>query len=306
MMPRYDYIHWTSHLIREEDVIDVNFPNEDFILEITKNELPLHFYISNFLENKSSCFLVGFSGAMANRNANTYPPFFSFRNTSNSINMPLLSVSDPTMSLNDSLQLGWYAGNNKNVHLQKEIAKVIDHIARKYDKTPILCGGSGGGFASLAISSLLTVENYAFVWNPQTDITKYYKRFVLSYINTAYPENTGNKIRNFMKFCQKREVIFNLSDMVLSTKTKAIFLQNKSDSHAETHAMPFLKKQCFELISDDFFKKNQYHVVFDNWGEGHVAPSLKAINYILTEINNRTSILDIIVDIRNRFESREF
>lgn len=298
MRQAYDYTSWSKYVLRAKIGNSCHFPDKDFILEIVDNDLPFHFYATNFLHNESPYFIVGFNGAMSHRSIDTIPPFFSFKNIAKATNLPLLSVSDSTLYLNKTLTLSWYAGNHKITNMQKNIARVIEDFAYKYNKIPILCGGSGGGFASLAISSLLDIENIVLAWNPQTDITKYYKRFVRSYIQSAYPYFKNDIFEEFIQFYKKNELLYELTEIELSNKSQVLYLQNKSDNHTEIHAMPFLKKHNFLKLEENIFYKKRYYMLLAEWGSGHVPPPPKTINFILNKIHSFGNLKNIIPDIK--------
>lgn len=297
MKTKFNYENWADEVVFSSNYDDFEFLDKDYVLELAIEEAFLHFFSFNFIDNDCPYFIVGFSGAMSNRSVNALPPFFSFKGISKSTNIPLLSVSDFTLYLNKNLKLSWYLGCYKSQNFQKIIARVIESFSKKYNKTPILCGGSGGGFASLAISSLLEIKNVAFVWNPQTDITKYYKRFVLDYIKTAFPHINHNEIREFSKYASDNDILYSLiNGYSLSEKSTVLYLQNESDNHTEIHAFPFIEKYNFSLLNNYYIRDN-YYVLVAQWGDGHVAPSQQLINYILKEISKDNCMDNIIFNL---------
>ncbi|WEI19351.1 hypothetical protein PY247_04980 [Acinetobacter proteolyticus] len=60
------------------------------------------------------------------------------------MNLPLISISDPSLSLSNDLTLAWYAGNHLERNLPEKISVLLDQIFEKLQIKPILIGGSGG------------------------------------------------------------------------------------------------------------------------------------------------------------------
>ena len=66
--------------------------------------------IDSFDEKKG--FLVCFSGAVTNRECK-YAPFFSGLNIAKKLEMPIISISDPSLSISNDCNLAWYAGKER-------------------------------------------------------------------------------------------------------------------------------------------------------------------------------------------------
>lgn len=239
-----------------------------------------------------SHFLVVFNGAVK-RGKGIYPPFFSGVNLASETSLPVVSIADPTLGMDDNITLGWYGGNNNINSLQSLIVCLIDGLARKLNSMPILVGGSGGGFASLATLSKLT-SGKAVVWNPQTDIKKYYKPTYDTYKSVAFFGQENNI----------KEKVFVNELMADDGEKTVIYLQNKNDSfHIESHARPFFKKS---LINPDLFgfqRDSTFVYIMGDWrGGGHVSPPAMALISIVNILNNNLSLDEVSEIFHNNLE----
>lgn len=308
----FSFEKWSNQVFTFDTVEDIDFKDipikDNFILEITNKGMPLHLLFGGFSVKKN--FIVGFSGALSKRTESMAPPFFSFLNIAKEINAPHILVADPTLYLSKNLKLAWYAGNEQYINLQQDIALVISKAASYFESSPVITGGSGGGFASLAISNYLNVEHRIFIWNPQTSIDKYYKRFVDEYANVAFPAYRNLKMDKTFELIQSKGILKDVISKPLNDKAKLLYIQNYSDGHRVAHTEPFLEGQGFSggMISDRSIKyslDDEKLVVLANWGEGHVEPPRAVIYYIVSELIKGNSIVNITENIFRIFD-RDF
>lgn len=304
----FDLKKWANKFIEFDTVNDINLERvcfeEKFILIIKNEGLPLHILLDGFKSNKN--FLVGFSGALSSRNEKILPPFFSFLNIAKENGSPYMLVSDPSLYLSKDLKLAWYAGNERYLNLQKDIAIIINKLSIHFNSSPVLAGGSGGGFASLAVSSYINVTHSIFVWNPQTNIENYYKRFVEDYIKSAFPEHKGLELKKALNSIQLKKVLTDISSVSINSRAKLLYVQNYSDWHRETHTKPFLESQGFiknmnNNLSKKYFINSQSMVLLANWGEGHKVPPKQIIQFALHKMINNIEVASIIDDIFELF-----
>lgn len=108
--------------------------------------------------------------------------------------------SDPTLWMDESIQLGWFAGwPGSNV--QRDIAGWITAAANALGcETVMLLGSSGGGFAALQVSALIP-GSLCLPFNPTTHIHKYWVNgdpnlhgTERKFIEVAYPHAAPNGI----------------------------------------------------------------------------------------------------------------
>lgn len=248
---------------------------------------------------ESNTVFVCFGGAVTSRTG-TSAPFFSGVSIAKKLNAPMISVSDPTLSLSHQLGLGWYVGHEGFIDLPSYIARLLDSFVERTGARLIIFGGSGGGFASLLILSLLQTNNVsAFVWNPQTSIARYSLPSVRRFLEVAFPTNLSSS--NIDKDLGATGVIFDLSSCVplLSREKQIVYLQNSSDWHAQMHAEPFLSKfGASEKASKEVFLFNNYLAYWEgNWGEGHIPPSQEIIISGLGLLLSGKSPLDTVLEL---------
>ena len=305
----FSFEKWSNQVFTFDTVEDIDFKRlsfkSSFILEVVNSGAPLHFLFGGFSIQKD--FIVGFGGALSKRTKSMYPPFFSFLSIAKEINSPHILVADPTLYLSEDLKLAWYAGNDKYTNLQQDIALVVSKAAEFFKLSPVLTGGSGGGFASLAISNYLNIQHSIFIWNPQTNISQYHRKFVNEYTNVAFPESKGLNISKSFELIQSKGILTNVLERPINCKAKLLYLQNYSDAHRLVHTEPFLKGQKFDssLISNNAIKyklDDEKLVMLANWGEGHIEPPRIAIYYILNEFIKGNSIVNISENLFKIFD----
>lgn len=171
-------------------------------------------------------------------------------------------VSDPSLTLDNSLMLSWYAGNYKQPDLQQTLVLIFKKIAESLgsDRT-VFFGGSGGGFASLFYASYFR-NSLALVFNPQTDVAMYSERAVRDFAEKAFNITPGqdNPLSELPP-----QIIVDLRQIYGEPKdTKIAYLQNSNDtSHTERHLRPFTKAIHPET---EFLLLNQ------PWQHGHSPP----------------------------------
>lgn len=246
--------------------------------------------------NETSTLLVGLSGAVTSRKGKK-APFFSGLGIANSLQLPIVSVSDITLALDDELSIGWYAGNKDIPDFPVQLAKILDALSETLQAKLLLFGGSAGGFASLAIASFLKTEATLLVWNPQTAIEDYVPQFVEHYYNTAFPsESKSEKYfdKNKFKDCmEKYSIIHNIRKFKIPQNIQFLYLQNLTDWHLQKHAIPYLDN--FELNrygASSFIDKSSKKIFFlGEWGEGHAVPPYEMILYIMKHLISFNNVI---------------
>lgn len=234
------------------------------------------------------CVIICFSAAVPSRE-NKKPPFFSGLKISDTLNYPLIAISDPSLAMHEKISLGWYAGNFNHPYLQKTIRKFVDNITDAVTGKVIIIGGSGGGFAGLANNFFEEPSKFnTIVWNPQVSITDYYSSFVERYtkfcwdfLSSNYPLDVIGKFNNL-------GILHDLKNHKFKTKGKIVYLQNISDSsHYQKHCMSFVSSfNMEEKDNGDYirvFQKGHLEVKVGDWGKGHVSPPNEIL---LKEIKN--------------------
>lgn len=138
------------------------------------------------LVNKGSRELVVvFHGAMV-KGHHHLPRFEWLRTLDERTDYSCLFLSDPTLTLDPALLLGWYLGwDRMNLYpLLAETAKKATE-ATGAEKI-ILAGSSGGGYAALQVSPHLP-GSLAIPFNAQTAINRYHWNAQISYLRRIMP-----------------------------------------------------------------------------------------------------------------------
>lgn len=241
--------------------------------EIADSDNPYHILIDG-LERCDDYILVGFSGAVSNRE-NSQPPYFSFRNVAVKANVGLIAFSDPSLNLSNQLNLAWYAGNYINGNIAQQISDILDEIVFKTGKKLILAGGSGGGFAALNIHSKMRLFQMAksFVWNPQTDITKYIDFFVRKYHKIAFNKEVAYSVADIEKYFLQHSIPF------LVTKNpfleQLVFINGYDPGHIRKHIRGMI---------NTLNNKDKNRIFMGDWGNGHIQPPNDVIISVISSL----------------------
>ncbi|WP_146112349.1 lysophospholipase [Arthrobacter sp. MYb222] len=211
--------------------------------------------------------LVVFHAALSSKAKSL--PMFAGRRLASQLPVNRLSISDPTLTLNDNLRLAWFAGSEKQPGLQSAISKIVRHATNRDEKI-IYFGSSGGGFAALQYAARHP-GSIAVPINPQTDIARYNPVSVAKWVTSAWP-NLDSKNGRILppvytdvskQYCRQRDA-------------KVFYIQNTGDiSHVRNHQKPFLRR----IHSQNFCK-----MIDVNVGKGHVPPSPSFLLNILERI----------------------
>lgn len=99
----------------------------------------------------------------------------------------ILFLSDPTLHLHEGLRLAWFIGTADD-DATEHARDLIRHVSEQLDiKQLIICGGSSGGYASIALAPHFP-DALAIAWSPQTNVRRYGKVWAEWLRRTAFPE----------------------------------------------------------------------------------------------------------------------
>jgi len=236
-----------------------------------------------YKENNIDFFMVVFTAAVSAREKKQ-PPFFSGKSLSISQNIPLVSISDPTLMLDNDITLAWYAGNRYIPNLQFIISQIIDKISISINKKPFIIGGSGAGFSALVQSILLKSEAIICIWNPQTNIDAYLFEPVKKYYTVAFnkksiDDSDSDSLSLPMQFEFPTEYISKINFKDIKSNKQILYFQNISDWHMQKHCASFLTNLKLNRYFDSIFTDERGKIVFyfGNWGKGHVVPPINLL-----------------------------
>lgn len=305
----YDLRCWKHVPLFERNIAEPWIENpSDGLYHFTEKTLQVDLLLTGMEKlQKSPVVLVCFSGAISSRIGKS-APFFSGTGIAKRLDVPIISVADPTLSLSHELSLSWYLGNHEVHELPSRISKLLDVFAEVTGARLILFGGSGGGFASLLILSLLKSANAsAFVCNPQITISNYPAPLVKRFLTIAFPcVPTSEDLRNWLDTTGVPHDL-NYHDLLLTTKKSILYIQNKSDSHTESHARPFLENfKLRKKISAEVVKCSKNIAYWEgSWGVGHVVPPLHVIESALKQLLFTNDVSSVALALENEHASQQ-
>lgn len=234
--------------------------------------------------------MVVFSGAITNRQKRT-PPFASGRNLAPGLGVPLIAISDPTLSLDRTMNIGWYAGTAMH-DVQSAVDDLLQPLATRLAGDLWLVGGSAGGFAALDMAHRLGRHCSAFVWNPQTSITEYLPNYAKKFAKIAFPRLGGQlqapdwkqRLRQEARSWGRRVEL--ISDVVpAQAPHRMLYLQGVDDWHMQSHCAPYLKEHGYARRAPGIWTRGEDRCIWiAETGEGHTPPAPAAIHDILSRL----------------------
>ena len=175
---------------------------------------------------------VIFHAALSSK-ATRYPVFMGASITED---MPTnrIFISDPSLYINETLRLAWYAGNRKQPKLQWTLRSILNTLIPKHHRV-VTFGPSGGGFAALYFATKFAGATAVPV-NPQTDLAMYLPSEVARYAEQAWGITGKDALGQIPS-------VTNLAPLYRAApETRAFYVQNRNDvSHVNRHLTPFLE-----------------------------------------------------------------
>ncbi|WP_155629683.1 hypothetical protein [Burkholderia territorii] len=251
-------------------------PNCAHIIPV--NDLLIEFLLVDRRSPALFCFLHG----NAPRSEVFKLPVFSGVSMMNDVNSSVLIFSDPALLLDPGLTLAWHVGTATTPlqYLYELITEKVRSVLAP--ERLVFWGGSGGGFASLYLSTRFA-DSTAFVWNPQTSI--------LAFEETA--------VRNFGRVCFGTEDLATLRERLEnvavadlwrvypSDGNRVIYLQNFTDWHTDYHLKPFLSHSSFRGVRGTQFwgwLEDRFFLHLGSLAQGHEPPPKEVINAFLVRL----------------------
>lgn len=204
--------------------------------------------LESLLYNKGSKTLVVSLHGALNRKTFRLPRFERLSSLAG-VEASALFISDPSLFIDDTLELGWFTGW-EGYNLFPVLAELIKRAADEVGASQIvISGSSGGGFASLQIASLID-HSVALAFNPQTDIHRYWQGgdptkhgAVRKYIEVLYPSAAPDGIWKIdwdvdwsVQYGTLHSAVRRFREPV---NCSVVYLNNKNDFHVKQHFEPF-------------------------------------------------------------------
>lgn len=217
---------------------------------------------------ESKTLIVSLHGAL---NRGKYKlPRFEWRRTLGRLDAARLYLSDSTLELNNTIEIGWYIGTAQQ-DLISEYARIVQGVVIGGGYNRVLCvGSSAGGFAALALSRQIP-DSVAVVFSPQTTIAGYNQMHRKALAGAAF--------KGYMAFDQI-EAEFGSRVNMRKLYTASLdrnyvhFVQNTRDRfHFEAHYAPFALSFGVDPERGGLAvgRKASFHPL--RLGEGHSPPS---------------------------------
>lgn len=230
-----------------------------------------------FIPNDSETLIVALHGALVRADVDL--PRFEWLGTLRDRSENLLFVADSTLSLSEKLTLGWYIGTAQD-DLTTKIARLIERVRKlRGIKKIILIGSSGGGYAALALASLLDGA-CAIAFSPQTNVFDFTPGHTKNLLDYVFPEMSGPE--EMMNRWPER---FSLIERYKKSARPCSFLyfQNLGDiDHVIKHKKPFAESLGVRLPNGRTFDQAGRFISIHH-GSGHVRPPTSELPRLITE-----------------------
>jgi pimeloyl-ACP methyl ester carboxylesterase len=186
----------------------------------------------------------------------------------------LMFLSDTALESFAELELAWFTGDAKD-DLTSRYADLVAKAAAQIGADKVLfLGGSGGGFASLALASQ-TPGSRALVFNPQTSIRKYWNKSVRQYANHLFPE--FESLTEIDTLGSRANMVRRYASIPV-LNSQIIYVQNDDDSHhMEHHLKPFAATFGMEPVNG-VSKDGALRLIVDQFATGHNMPYRTVLN----------------------------
>lgn len=256
---------YDAPVVRLDDWVPQGRGSRTVVRSSIQNGPDLFGYIG--LERTDTLFVV-FHGAV-NRERDRYPRFDRVTSSAKR-NRSLLAFADPSLTLADSLGIGWYLGG----HDWDPLNAIVDTIRRVREKIGarriVLLGGSGGGFAAMRAGSRIP-DALVFAFSPQSAVFDYNARIVGEYFEAAFPGQSQEEViaADPRRFSMRDEYA------ALGNETPHLYyLQNLADkAHVRKHYTPMRERLESARSSQDDTARGFRFAEYQADKPGHGPPS---------------------------------
>lgn len=142
-VPHYvwdDIEHFTSYWKYQDGIHTIYFGPANSPIDFLVNDLKF--------DTEIEVQPIFFAAAVSKR-TEKIGPFFTGLGLSKRAGVPFISVADPSLDEDPTLNLAWYTGAYLS-SFTKNLDQVLLFICNSLNREPLFIGGSGGGFAAIA------------------------------------------------------------------------------------------------------------------------------------------------------------
>lgn len=204
-------------------------------------------------------------------------PFWSGRSLVSGLDANVILVSDPSLSLDRTLNLAWYAGSQQQPHLIAKLTHIFKAMVR--DTTAVFFGASAGGWAALTYAAEFE-DAIAVPVNPQIDISRYL--YFPYYTRKAWGAEPDSVELPFERNVSNRYSSDNVPTV--------IYIQNRGDTHHyEQHFLPFEQKHG---------SPDRLIALTPELGQGHIAPDRNSLQTVLKLVTGSSDLDKLTYSLR--------
>jgi hypothetical protein len=304
---KLDFEQW-GRLKAEMDFYSFSQANlVDGIYKINFGTNSIYIQFTNLAMIDLSSNLLFCLNAATSGRGNKSPPFFSGGNLAISIKRTLISISDDSTHI-EGLDLGWYLGNESFLDFSDCVSNIIQNIAKRFHKKIVMFGGSGGGFASLMLSTKLSEPATVIAMNPQLDITRYptapnYVKLGFQRETSKIGELVGN-IDQWKAFFTENNLLTKVLSKDLNPKCEYLLLQAWNDTHHLNNHLPNIIPDINKISLSTFHgSKDNFHFLIGPWGDRHSVVWREHLEELLNRVLNSESSAEVVTKMANKFLS---
>lgn len=168
-----------------------------YVLRVLKDNVPYEYLINR--KSNSDKLIVFNNGAIAGGNINV--PVFQRHSWANQIKTSSVFCMDPTLYINNCLQVGWGVGKNKDYYLENSsliLKTIIAKMNISLDDT-VIYGTSAGGYLSIIMGIYLKGAKVV-ADNTQLDTRKWIFKEALDSIITCCFDNISDSLKHKERF----------------------------------------------------------------------------------------------------------
>lgn len=216
----------------------------------------------------SSTLIVSMHGAVQRSKVDL--PRFEWQRTLQRLEAGKLFLADSTLLLGSSLELGWYLGTHEQ-DLTGELAELVQVVAKIGGYENVVCvGGSGGGFAALAVSRRIP-NSLAVAFSPQTSIAGYYSLHRKRIAAAVFPTYSSFQ---YIEEDHAARVNLRLLYSASEETNYVYYVQNRGDPfHYAAHYAPFALSLGVHPETGGIARNGRTLFVADRYERGHAPPS---------------------------------